>query len=99
MIKMERTCNTLRCDVVHEGRRIGRMEGVGVIQWFVKNKYRYTGTFSRFITENPDDSHSGLKVDIVFPDRKLVIKEALIEWMKNPCQNGTFHASSIESHV
>jgi hypothetical protein len=99
MIKMEKTCGSLRCDVLHEGKRIGHMDGVNITQWFLKNRYRYTGTFSRFITEDPSDSHSGIEVDIIFPDKKLVIKDALVEWMKGPCKNGTFHSYKIESSV
>ena len=94
---MEKTCGSPRCDVIQHGKNIGHMDGVNMTQWFLKNRYRYTGTFSRFITDNPDDSHSGIEVDIIFPDKKLIIKGAMVEWMKGPCKNGTFHASNIES--
>ncbi|SCG86599.1 hypothetical protein [Methanobacterium congolense] len=99
MIKMEKTCGSLKCDVLHDGAKIGHMDGVNIIQWFVKNRYRYTGTFSRFITENPSDSQSGIDVDIVLSDKNLVIRNARVEWMKSPCKNGTFHADKIESRA
>jgi hypothetical protein len=98
MIKVERTCGSPKCDVVREGKKIGHMDGVNVTQWFVKNKYRYTGTFSRFVTENPDDSHSGIKIDIIIPEKRLIIKDAHVEWMKSPLNNGTFNALKIESY-
>ena len=53
MLKMERTCSSLKCDVLLEGKLIGIMEGVNLIQWFLKNKYSFKGSFSRFITFNP----------------------------------------------
>ncbi len=64
---MEKSCGSPRCDVMKKGEKIGHMDGLNVIQWFLKNRYKYTGTFSRFITEDPDDSHSGIKIDIVIP--------------------------------
>ena len=97
MIKMEKSCGSPKCDVIQEGKKIGYMDGVNVIQWFVKNKYRYTGSFSRFVTENPEDSHSGIKIDILIPERKLIIKDARVQWMKSPLNNGTFNAQRIES--
>ncbi|MBM4241244.1 MAG: hypothetical protein FJ150_06260 [Euryarchaeota archaeon] len=97
MIKMEKTCNSLKCNVIKDGKVIGRMEGVNVIQWLLKNKYRYTGAFSRFITNNPEDCHIGMKIDIEFPDKHIVVKGALIEWIRGTCKNGTFHAVGIES--
>lgn len=97
MIKMEKSCGSPKCDVIHKGKKIGHMDGLNVIQWFLKNRYRYTGTFSRFVTENPDDSHSGIKIDIVLPEKHLIIKDACIDWMKSPLNNGTFNAKSIES--
>jgi hypothetical protein len=96
MIKMERTCSSLRCNVVYNGKLIGRMEGVSLTQWFLKNKYSYKGSFSKFITENPADSCSGIIVDIIFLDRKLIAKDAKIGWIRAPGKNGTFHASKIE---
>jgi len=98
MIKMEKTCGSPKVEVMKDGKRIGHMDGMNVIQWFLKNKYKYTGTFSRFITEDPDDSHSGIKIDIVIPEKHLIIKDACIEWMKSPLNNGTFNAKRIESY-
>jgi len=98
MIKMEKTCGSPKCDVVKKGKKIGHMDGLNVIQWFLKNKYKYTGTFSRFVTDNPDDSHSGIRIDIIIPERHLIIKDACIEWMKSPLNNGTFNAKCIESY-
>jgi hypothetical protein len=98
MIKMERTCGSFKCDVIQNGKKIGYMDGVNLTQWFVKNKYRYTGTFSRFITINPLESHSGINVDIVFGDKSIVIKDAMVEWMKSTAKNGTFHAEKVESY-
>ncbi|HHY00893.1 MAG TPA: hypothetical protein GX531_05925 [Methanothermobacter sp.] len=96
MIKIERTCSSLKCDVVHKGELIGKMEGVSITQWFMKNHYNYTGAFSRFVTDNPELSRSGITVDIVFNDRKIVAKEACIEWIRGPTKNGTFSAKNIE---
>ncbi len=96
MIKIERTCSSLKCDVIHKGELIGRMEGVNVTQWFMKNHYNYTGAFSRFITDNPELSRSGIKVDIVFNDREIVAKDACIEWIRGPTKNGTFSAKNME---
>lgn len=98
MIKMEKTCGSPKVEVMKDGKRIGHMDGMNVIQWFLKNKYKYTGTFSRFITEDPDDSHSGIRIDIVIPEKHLIIKDACIEWMKSPLNNGTFNAKRIESY-
>jgi hypothetical protein len=98
MIKMERTCGSLRCDVMKEGKKIGHMDGLNVTQWFLKNKYMYTGSFSRFVTENPEDSHSGIKIDIIISEKRFIIKDACIEWMKSPLNNGTFNAKGIESY-
>jgi len=96
MIKIERTCSSLKCDVLHKGEVIGKMEGVSVTQWFLKNHYNYTGAFSRFITDQPELSRSGIKVDIVFNDRKIVAKDACIGWIRGPTKNGTFSAKTIE---
>ena len=93
---MEKTCGSYKCDVMRKGKRIGHMDGVNLIQWFVKNKYRYTGTFSRFVTNDPDDFQSG--IDIVFSNKRIIIKDATIEWIKSENQNGTFHAAKIESY-
>jgi hypothetical protein len=98
MIIMEKTCGSYKCDVMHEGKSIGHMDGVNLIQWFVKNRYRYTGTFSRFVTNDPNDSQSGIDIDIVFSNKRVVIKDAKIEWIKSPNKNGTFHAAKIESY-
>ncbi|MDI6644673.1 MAG: hypothetical protein QME14_06390 [Methanobacteriaceae archaeon] len=97
MIKMERTCGCLRCDVIHNGEKIGRMEGVNVTQWFLKNKYSYTGTFSRFLSDIPYEDCAGTTIDIIFNDKKIVVKDAEIEWIRNSTKNGTFHATKIES--
>lgn len=93
---MERTCNSLRCDVMCEGKLIGRMEGVCLTQWFLKNQYSYKGSFSKFFTENPDDCRPGIVVDIIFSDKKLIIKEARIGWINAFGPNGTFQAAGIE---
>jgi hypothetical protein len=98
MIKMEKTCGSPKGEVMRKGKRIGHMDGLNVTQWFLKNKYKYTGTFSRFITEDPDESQSGIKIDIIMPEKHLIIKDACIEWMKSPLNNGTFNAKSIESY-
>ena len=95
---MEKTCGSYKCDVMRKGKLIGYMDGVNLIQWFVKNKYRYTGTFSRFVTNDPDDFQSGIDIDIVFSNRRIIIKDATIEWIKSENQNGTFHAAKIESY-
>ena len=98
MIIMEKTCGSYKCDVMRKGKLIGYMDGVNLIQWFVKNKYRYTGTFSRFVTNDPDDIQSGIDIDIVFSNKRIIIKDATIEWIKSENQNGTFHAAKIESY-
>jgi hypothetical protein len=98
MIIMEKTCGSYKCDVMQEGKRIGRMDGVNLIQWFVKNKYRYTGTFSRFVTNEPTECQSGMDIDIIFSNKRVIIKDAKIEWIKSQNQNGTFHAAKIESY-
>ena len=95
---MEKTCGSYKCDVMQDGKRIGRMDGVNLIQWFVKNKYRYTGTFSRFVTNDPNESQSGMDIDIIFSNKRVIIKDAKIEWIKSQNQNGTFHAARIESY-
>jgi hypothetical protein len=98
MIIMEKTCGSYKCDVMQEGKRIGRMDGVNLIQWFVKNRYRYTGTFSRFVTNDPTECQSGMDIDIIFSNKRVIIKDAKIEWIKSQNQNGTFHAAKIESY-
>lgn len=98
MIKMERSCNSLKCDVLYEGKLIGFMEGVNLIQWFLKNKYSYQGSFSKFVTENPDYCCSGITVDIIFHDKKLIARDAKIGWMRASGKNGTFHASKVEDY-
>jgi hypothetical protein len=98
MIIMERTCGSYKCDVMQDGKRIGRMDGVNLVQWFVKNRYRYTGTFSRFVTNDPTKSQSGMDIDIIFSNKRVIIKDARIEWIKKQNQNGTFHAARIESY-
>ena len=96
MLKMERTCSSLRCDVMYNGKLIGHMEGVTLIQWFLKNKYSYKGSFSKFLTFNPADSCSGIIVDIIFSDKNLIAKNARIGWIRAPGCNGTFQASKME---
>lgn len=96
MIKMEKACSSLRCDVFCKGKLIGKMEGVNITQWFLKNQYRYTGAFSRFTTTKPELSRSGITVDIIFRDRKIMAKDAAIGWIRGPNKNGTFLAKSIE---
>jgi hypothetical protein len=98
MIKMEKTCGSYKCEVMRDGKKIGYMDGVNLIHWFVKNRYRYTGTFSRFVTSDPYENQSYIDIDIVFSNKRIVIKNARIEWMKSPNQNGTFHAATIESY-
>jgi hypothetical protein len=98
MIIMEKTCGSYKCDVMQDGKRIGRMDGVNLIQWFVKNRYQYTGTFSRFVTNDPTKSQSGMDIDIIFSNKRVIIKDARIEWIKKQNQNGTFHAARIESY-
>jgi hypothetical protein len=83
---------------MQEGKKIGRMDGVNLIQWFVKNRYRYTGTFSRFVTNDPTENQSGMDIDIIFSNKRVIIKDAKIEWIKSQNQNGTFHAARIESY-
>ena len=96
MLKMERACSSLRCNVMCNGELMGRMEGVNLTQWFLKNKYSYKGSFSNFITINPADSRSGITVDIIFLDKNLVAKDSRIGWIKAPGKNGTFQASRME---
>jgi len=96
MLKMERTCNSLKCDVMCNGELIGYMEGVNLTQWFLKNKYSYKGSFSKFITFNPVDDYSGMIVNIIFTDKNLIAKNARIEWIRAPGKNGTFRASNME---
>ena len=98
MIIMEKTCGSYKCEVIRDGKIIGYMDGVNLTKWFVKNKYRYTGTFSRFVTNDPQDFRSGIDIDIVFSNRRIIIKDATIEWIKSTNQNGTFHAAKIESY-
>lgn len=95
---MERTCGSHRCDVFQDGELIGHMDGVNLVQWFVKNRYRYTGTFARFITKDPVHNQSNINVDIIFANKRIIIKDARVEWIKNRDQNGTFQASKIESY-
>lgn len=96
MLKMERTCNSLKCNVLHEGKLIGYMDGVSLTQWFLKNRYSYKGSFSNFVAENPEYNRVGITVDIVFLDLNVMAKDAKIEWINAFGSNGTFQASSIE---
>ncbi|HMK54809.1 MAG TPA: hypothetical protein VK444_08535 [Methanobacteriaceae archaeon] len=93
---MEKTCSSLKCDVFRNGELIGKMEGVSLTQWFLKNQYRYTGAFSRFTTNKPELSRAGITVDIKFSDLNIMAKNASIGWIKGPNKNGTFSAKSIE---
>jgi hypothetical protein len=96
MLKIERTCSSLKCDVLLEGKLIGHMDGVNLTQWFLKNKYVFKGSFSRFITFNTNDCQAGIIVDIIFTDKKLIIKSARIEWIRESGKNGTFNASKMD---
>lgn len=96
MLKMERTCNSLKCNVLHEGKLIGHMNGVNLTQWFLKNKYSYKGSFSNFVTKNPEHRCVGITVDIIFLDLKLVAKDSRIEWINAFGLNGTFQSLRIE---
>ncbi|MGB9936689.1 MAG: hypothetical protein ACPK7O_03130 [Methanobacterium sp.] len=96
MLKMERTCNSLRCDVLLENKLIGHMEGVTLNQWFIKNKYSFKGSFTKFITIDPEDCRPGITVDIIFPDKNLIARSARIEWIRAPGKYGTFRASKME---
>ncbi|HML05147.1 MAG TPA: hypothetical protein VK426_05170 [Methanobacterium sp.] len=98
MIKMESTCSSLKCDVIYKGSVIGHMEGVNLIQWFLKNKYCYRGSFSNFLTIDPEDCCAGIVVDIVFNDKNLIAKDARIEWINSYGKNGTFNAAKMEYH-
>ncbi|MEN4007136.1 MAG: hypothetical protein PQ964_07260 [Methanobacteriaceae archaeon] len=96
MLKIERTCSSLKCDVLLGDRLIGHMDGVNLTQWFLKNKYVFKGSFSRFTTFNARDCQVGMIVDIVFADKKLIIRNARIEWIRESSKNGTFNASKID---
>ena len=93
---MERTCSSLKCDVLLDSKLIGIMEGVNLTQWFLKNKYDFKGSFSKFTTFNPKECKSGIIVDIIFSDKKLIARNAKIGWLRAPGQNGTFNASKME---
>ncbi|HSO25239.1 MAG TPA: hypothetical protein VLR54_01315 [Methanobacteriaceae archaeon] len=99
MIKMERTYGCLRASVLFEGEKIGTMEGVYLTQWFVKNKYRFTGTFNRYLTEYDEFCRPGARVDVVLPDKELIVKNVFIEWIREPSCSGTFNAERIESYI
>lgn len=96
MLKMERSCNSLKCDVLSEGELIGYMEGVNLIQWFLKNKYSFKGSFSNFVTLNREDCRAGMTVDVIFKDKKLIARDAKIEWINAFGTNGTFHSLKME---
>jgi hypothetical protein len=99
MIKMERTYGCFRAQVLHNGKQIGAMEGVYVTQWFVKNKYRFTGTFNRFFTNEPEYRRPGERFDIVLLDKHIIVKNAFIEWIREQSGSGTFNAEKIESCI
>lgn len=96
MLKMEKSCSSFKCDVLIEGELIGHMEGVNVIQWFLKNQYSYRGSFSNFETIDSDYCCPGAIVDVVFQDKKLIARNARIEWINAFGKNGTFTASKME---
>lgn len=99
MIKMERTYGCFRANVLVDGRQIGTMEGVYITQWFVKNKYRFTGSFNRYLTDEPDYYQPGVKVDVVLPEKQIIVKNVFIEWIRKPSGSGTFNAERIESYI
>lgn len=99
MIKMERTYGCLRAKVLCQGKEIGTMEGVYLTQWFVKNKYRFTGTFNYYFTEEPEYMIPGARVDIVLPDKEIIVKNVFIEWIRKSSGSGTFNAEKIESYI
>lgn len=99
MIKMERTYGCLRATVLFEGKKIGTMEWVYLTQWFVKNKYRFTGTFNRYLTDDSEYSCPGARVDVVLSDKHIIIKNVFIEWIREPSGSGTFNAERIESYI
>lgn len=67
------------CDVLRGDKYIGYMEGVILTQWFIKNKYQFKGSFSRFMTFDHEDNHAGVIVDIILKDKNLRVKNARIE--------------------
>jgi hypothetical protein len=99
MIKMERTYGCFRANVLVDGRQIGTMEGVYITQWFVKNKYRFTGSFNRYLTDEPEYYQPGVKVDVVLPEKQIIVKNVFIEWIRKPSGSGTFNAERIESYI
>ena len=52
----------------------------------------------KFVTCDPEESKFGIDIDIIFSNKRIIIKNARIEWIKSPNQNGTFHAANIESY-
>jgi hypothetical protein len=96
MLKLERTCNSRKCDVLINGELVGYMEGVNLTQWFIKNRYAFKGSFSNFITFNHDNDHAGKIVDIVFNDKNLIARKAKIDWINSYGENGTFTAFKME---
>ena len=101
MIKLEKTYGCLRAPVLHMGKQIGTLHGVYVSQWFVFNKYRFTGTFTRFVpcVESIDNLESGDVVDLLLPDSNVLIKDVFIEWIREEPYSGTFNAQKVvDSH-
>ncbi|MGZ7116895.1 MAG: hypothetical protein ACXVHS_05505 [Methanobacterium sp.] len=96
MLKMEKIYYSLKCDVLYENKLIGHMEGVRLTQWFIKNKYQFKGSFSKFKMFNPEEARAGMTVDIIFQDKNLMAKNARIEWINVVGTNGTFTASKME---
>ena len=88
MIKMEKTYGCLRAPVLHMGKQIGTLHAVYLTQWFVGNKYRFTGTFNKFVP-------CVESIDILLPDKKVLVKNAFIEWVRKEPGSGTFNAEKI----
>ncbi|MDI6702556.1 hypothetical protein [Methanothermobacter wolfeii] len=98
MIRIERTCACLKASVLLNGEEIGVMEGIYLTQWFLKNRYHFTGTFIRFTPLDEEFNRSGIKVDIYLPDQNIILKEAIIDWLSDTGR-GTFRARRIESSI
>ncbi len=98
MLKMEKTCCSLKCDVLHGGELIGYMEGVYITQWFIKNKYLFKGSFNIFIQKSDENFNVGIIVDIIFPDKKLIARDAKVGGINSYGKNGTFEASKLDHY-
>lgn len=97
MIKMEKTYGCLRAPVLHKGKQIGTLHALYMTQWFVSNKYRFTGTFNKFVPclESIDTLEPGDVVDVLLPDKKVLVKNVFIEWIRKDPGSGTFNAEKI----